>query len=230
MKRLQLVGKAQKTEDDVYSVMASTPDVDRSGDVILPKAYKASLKAYLKKNPVILWMHQHDQPPIGKAVAGEILKDGLQIDFKFADTPQAQQIRYLFDEGFLNAVSVGLLPKEAIWDPDEVRRVLDREKVEYDADHPPVRVFTDAELLEVSAVTVPANANALLVRALEQKFGDAAITPVDEKSDPGTLEEDDADESETPEADASHRPDGAVLSDADRIRAFAKAAVERETT
>ena len=63
----------------------------------------------------------------------------------------------MYKQGFLNAFSIGFIPKE----------YTDRNN----ADGSTTRVFTKSELLEISAVPVPANPNALvLARAYAQKM------------------------------------------------------------
>jgi HK97 family phage prohead protease len=136
--------KAKK--GDVYTITASTADIDRDGEVILPSAYKNSLPAYLEKNPVILWMHDMFSPPIARATGGRVA-DTFELDINFASTPFAQEIKTLVDEGMLNTVSIGGLVKD----------------FEYNNDG--VKVITDIELWEVSVVTIPSNRSAVIQRA-----------------------------------------------------------------
>ena len=133
-------------ESDKYGIMASTVDVDRDNEIIRPDAFK-NLKTYLDTNPVILFGHQYSEPPIAKAVSGRVIKEkGLRLDIEFAKTPFAQEVKYLYDEGFMSAFSVGFIAKK--WEDDKEGR----------------RTYTDVELLEVSAVPVPANAMATVLR------------------------------------------------------------------
>lgn len=136
--------KAKK--DDTYTITASTPEVDRDEEIILPVAFKDSLPAYLEKNPVILWMHDLWSPPVARAKGGRI-GETFELDIVFASTPFAQEIKTLVDEGMLNTVSVGGRYKD--WDFDKDGR----------------KVITDLELWEVSIVTVPSNRGALIQRA-----------------------------------------------------------------
>lgn len=138
-----------KKKDDTYSILASTKDMDRDGEIILPTAFK-NLDRYLKENPVILGFHNYNNFPIGKAVDGKIDKNALVLDIVFAETDSGKEAKYLFDNGFMNSFSVGFIPKE--WD--------------YDGNG--ARVYSDVELLEVSAVPVPANAAANIIRAAEK--------------------------------------------------------------
>jgi HK97 family phage major capsid protein/HK97 family phage prohead protease len=136
--------KAKK--DDTYTITASTPDIDRDDEIILPTAFKNSLPKYLKQNPVILWMHDMWSPPVARAVDGRI-GDIFELDITFATTPFAQEIKTLVDEGMLNTVSVG--GRYVDWDFDTDGR----------------KVVTDLELWETSIVTIPSNRSALIQRA-----------------------------------------------------------------
>lgn len=132
-------------EADRYRIVASTNDVDRDEEIILPSAFK-NLKNFLATNPVILWAHNYSVPPIGKATAGKITDDMLTLDIEFADTEFGREVKYLYDNGFMSSFSVGFIPKA--WDRDPDGRL----------------VFTEVELLETSAVPVPSNAQANIMR------------------------------------------------------------------
>ena len=60
-----------------------------------------------RSNPVVLWSHRHDLLPVGKSVDIWIENGALMVPIEFAPTEFAQQIRRLFEEGFLRGVSVG---------------------------------------------------------------------------------------------------------------------------
>lgn len=137
MSKKYLKGIAIKS-DTGYRVLASTNAVDRQGDVVDQNGW--DLKNFLL-NPVILWAHKYDELPVGKAISTNVGADGLEIEFEFAPASanaKAEEVRQLFDGGFLNAVSVGFIPKERNGN-----------------------TITKAELLEVSIVPVPANQEAL---------------------------------------------------------------------
>jgi len=221
------VGKAADREGEVYSMIASTGGVDREGDMILPAAFKKSLRPYLKKNPVILYQHQQWEPPVAKAVDARVLDSGLEIDFVWAETEAAKELRYLYDEGFMNAFSVGFLAHQVMVDSAEIERLAAKLGME-EGEARPRRVFTEAELLEVSAVTIPANADALLVRALRSRFGDKAVL-LDGGAESATIEETTAETAGVRPAPAeSQGPHGALLDEAARVRSFADVAVKKE--
>ncbi len=129
----------------------STGCVDRMGESLDPKG--VNLKDY-QKNPVVLWAHDYSTPPIGKAVW--VKKDnatgGIISKVQFADTDFAKEIFKLYQGGFMKAFSVGFLPKE-------IYRNYQQEN--YNKTKDPYITFTKWDLLEYSAVPVPANPEAL---------------------------------------------------------------------
>jgi uncharacterized protein len=143
--------KIDKSEDK-YRITASTGDIDRDGEIILPAAYKNTLPKYLKTNPVILWAHDYKEKPVGKATGGRITDKSLELDIEFAPTDAGQEVKSLYDGGFLNSFSVGFIPKNG-----------------YHDDKTEAFTFDEVELLEVSCVPVPANASANMIRAAGMK-------------------------------------------------------------
>lgn len=137
-----------ETEGLLSGAIGSTDAVDRYGESVDQESWQ--LDNY-KKNPVILWAHNlsfgEDRPPIGRAVKVEVVKGkGLVFDIQFdmAD-PFAADIFRKFKEKFLNAFSVGFISH----------------KVERSDEPGTPPVLKDNELLELSAVPVPANPEAL---------------------------------------------------------------------
>lgn len=138
MNKLFIQGLVKKIAENSYEVLASTSAIDRQGDSIDQSGWV--IGNYLK-NPVMLWAHDYSELPVAKATSVEVTSKGLQVKFEFAPAeanPKAAQIKMLYDEGFLNAVSVGFMCLEQNGN-----------------------LITRAELLEVSFVPVPANQEAL---------------------------------------------------------------------
>mgnify|MGYP001560382615 CR=1 FL=1 len=137
----------------VLEFVGSTEDRDRMGDVIQSAGWQ--LKQY-RKNPVFLWAHRYDEPPVGKAnriwMEDGKLKFHVQFpsqeEYEFADT-----IYKLYKGGYLRATSVGFKPLES--EPLEIK-----EGEEDFPGHQPTR-YIRQELLELSGCPVPANPNAL---------------------------------------------------------------------
>jgi HK97 family phage prohead protease len=116
---------------------ASTTDTDRAGDVIEKEAWeKGGLDNYTN-NPVILFNHDYNRP-IGRATGLETDDRGLRIAANISKS--AGDVTNLVKEGILRALSVGFRVKDAdyIEETDGLK-------------------ISDAELFEVSVVSVPAN-------------------------------------------------------------------------
>jgi len=116
---------------------ASTNDTDRAGDVIEKEAWeKGGLENYTN-NPVILFNHDYNRP-IGRATGLETDDRGLRITANISKS--AGDVTNLVKEGILRALSVGFRVKDAdyIEETDGLK-------------------ISDAELFEISVVSVPAN-------------------------------------------------------------------------
>jgi len=140
--------------DRTIQAVASTGDIDRDGEIILPSAFIESLHAF-RANPVILATHQHrlstgSSPVIGSAVPESITVAENAVTFKmrFADTPLGSEYWQLYKDRHMRAFSIGFIPLEA-----EYQKLKGKSS--------PVFVHTKIELLEISAVPVPSNRNAL---------------------------------------------------------------------
>ena len=112
--------------------------IDRGNDLIEPKAWDVKNFA---SNAIILFNHDRDNP-VGRAVKVEKQDDGLFLKVKMSDSdhPEIKRIRDLVKDGTLRAFSVGFNPREA---------------TEEEIDGRKVNVIKDAELLEVSIVSLP---------------------------------------------------------------------------
>lgn len=145
------VEKAAGSERQMWFT-ASTEHRDRQGDVLVADAWK--LQNY-KKNPVFLWAHDYSRPPIGKSVETTKGDGRLRIKVEFVPPeidPFSEQVRRLYAEGFMRTVSVGFMTYKA------------EDLTEEDMKQRPEMRYgrrLSGELLEVSAVPVPANPMAL---------------------------------------------------------------------
>lgn len=156
-----LAGEFKAMGERTLAFVASDESKDRDGEVV--KADGWELKNY-RKNPVVLLNHAMHTLPIGKAKV-KIKDKALLTEITFAsaeENPQADLAFRLAKGGFLNALSVGFMPRE--W-------------VDGDGAKTPRRTYTKQELYEISVVTVPANPQALR-RAVEA----GAITQAEAKS------------------------------------------------
>lgn len=128
----------EKAEDGSFTAIASTPRVDRHGEVVDISGW--DLKNF-KKNPVLLWAHDHTIPAIGKA--SRIWTSDGKLMFKgvwSTATEYGRAAKQLVAEGILNSFSVSFLPREMDGD-----------------------TYTKQELLEISLVNVPANPDAMIL-------------------------------------------------------------------
>lgn len=135
--------KAIDEKENTLTAYISTNTLDRMKEVLDPEGVDIS---NFKRNPVVLWAHNYEQPPIGKALWIKRDGNGILSKVKFATTEFAQEIFQLYKEGFLKAFSVGFIPKEI---------------EDGDGEKTPRKTFKKWELLEYSAVPVPANPEAL---------------------------------------------------------------------
>ena len=153
MRKTLLPVKVKEVGDRQLEMAGSTEDVDRMGDSIKSSGWQLSR---FQKNPVFIWGHDYNQPPIGRATKVWVDEESKRLMFnvEFADAETyafADTIYKLYKGGFLHATSVGFIPLE--WEgKDEENPLPNRDG----------NVFTKQELLELSAVPVPANADALV--------------------------------------------------------------------
>lgn len=148
------VEKADKEDGTLDVAIASTGTVDRHGESIDPQGWQ--LKNF-KKNPVLLYGHNvaENRPPIGKVV--KIWLEGTGKKAKLMFKPKfdlqdnfAKEIYRKYVEGYMTSFSVGFKPED--WDAG---------------------TYLKQELLEISAVPVPANPDAVVI------MRQAGITPKD---------------------------------------------------
>ena len=136
---------------------ASDESIDRYGDIITASGWK--LDAY-RRNPVFQNAHQYDDVlhTLGKALITEVRGNSLfqRIQFATDINPFAKIAAGLYANGYLNAVSPGFIPIR--WEDPQTNAARPQFG----------RKFLEQELLEVSAVGIPANPNAL---ALSLKSG-----------------------------------------------------------
>ena len=146
IKALLIETKAAESGEKVFRFRASTDVLDRQGEIVTVNGWEL---ANYRANPVFMWAHDYAKPPIGKVVALENDDKGLLADVVFDVADDfAQQIQGKYERGILNAVSVGFQPLEI--------------SVPKDGKAP--TQHTHKELLEISAVPVPAAPDALIQR------------------------------------------------------------------
>ena len=191
----RIMMKAETGDDGTTTVTASTPDVDRMNDVVAPSW---DLSHY-KNCPVVIWAHDYSTPPVGRAVSVELDGTTLVAAIKWDDNeanPLGKTVAHQFREGFLSAVSVGFSPGDSV------------QRSTLDGDHPShgdsglvYGMNTPNQLLEISAVPIPANPHATAMRA--------APAPVDVRDELlRLLATDDAIRAEVGSLAADWKPEG----------------------
>jgi len=130
--------KAFDEDSGLITFVASTNVEDREGEVIDPNGW---ILDGVGKNLPLLWSHNAYELPIGKVVEARVENNNLVtvVEFAYKVNEFAKKVYDLVKAGFLNAVSVGFLPRA------------------YDAQGNMI----SQELLELSVVNVPANQEAL---------------------------------------------------------------------
>lgn len=114
---------------------------DSYGDVVAKGAFAESLKA--RPNVPLLWQHQQDEP-IGKTVSLSENDQGLFGHWTLVPTPTGRKAHQLLDAELVAGLSIGFVTKEFEYTQDDVR------------------VLKVVDLYEVSLVTIPANAAAVV--------------------------------------------------------------------
>lgn len=150
----QFIGECKANDEErTITAVISTSSVDRQGEVVVAKG--VDLEKFMK-NPVVLWAHNYSSTPIGKTIFIDKKRKALIAKFKVADTEKAEEIYQLYKDGFLSAFSIGFsIKKSHKPTPEEIKK-----RPEW-ADA--WRIIDEWELLEFSAVPVPANPEALTV-------------------------------------------------------------------
>jgi HK97 family phage prohead protease len=132
--------------DQAFEGWASTPAVDRQGEVVLPEALAASLPDYMR-NPIVTYAHDWLHP-IGRTTEARATEAGLHVRILLGRTTRAREIWQLIEDRILRSLSIGFnagpedgYERDGIW---HWRRI---------------------ELLEISIVPIPANPQATITIA-----------------------------------------------------------------
>lgn len=147
--------KAPQEKDSnsrILKFTISTDAVDRDRDTINPKGF--NLDAF-RKSPTVLFAHDNSRPPVARALDIDVEDNKLKATAEFMDnnidtSGFSDMIFRMLKGGFLNATSVGFIPVEFEFAPeDDTKRAGGVD-------------YKSVELLEFSVVPVPANPEALI--------------------------------------------------------------------
>lgn len=156
--------KSVDQEKRIIRGTATTPTPDRMGDVVNPMGVKYN-------NPLpMLWQHQSGQP-VGSVKFSKPTKDGIDFEAQLAAPVVSQTLRDRVDEawesvtlGLVRSVSIGFKPiKYAFMDDGGIE-------------------FQESEVLELSLVTIPANAEATIsqFKSFDSSMRKGQFIPVDD--------------------------------------------------
>lgn len=141
----QLTVKSVSEDARIITGIASTPSPDRADDVVVPTGVKFALPIPL------LWQHDHSQP-IGEVTAASVSEAGIEITAKLANIDEPGPLQDRLNEawqsiksGLVKGLSIGFRGIDVAPNPESKGWGL---------------IFKTWEWFELSAVTVPANADA----------------------------------------------------------------------
>jgi len=180
MNKIRLFYEIRDIDDSNYTIthVISTNQIDRYFTVLIPKGVQ--VENFLK-NPIVLYQHGREGAfPVGKCIELKIEDDRIVATTQFnPNDEKAMKVFQAFKDGYLNGWSVGFIPLEReelnkesakkynLNIPEEIWEIIDRLKEEGFSIIP--EIYPRWELLEYSAVSVPANPGALtelMVRGL----------------------------------------------------------------
>lgn len=156
--------------------IASDESTDRYGDIIRVSGWELE---NFKRNPVLLFAHASREPPIGGVPEVGVHKQKKQLLARAQFMPEgmyefADLIWRMVVAKFLRAVSVGFMPTKM---PNEIK---DPETNRWTGGYE----WVGQELLELSVVPVPANAEAL---SLAKSFNPRIVRRLFPTCDDGAL-------------------------------------------
>jgi len=137
--------KKDDKEEECLTMVFSTPDKDRHGDIVIQNW----VLDYYKLNNVLIDSHNYDSIThiIGKVNDIRVEDGKLKGELEFATmNPKGVLAKEMVQAGFINTSSVGFMPLE-----------FDNEGI-----------ILKSELLENSLVSVPANARALFEKTVKE--------------------------------------------------------------
>ena len=153
--------KSFDEEERIIEGIASTPATDRMGDIVNPLGAKYNLPL------PFLWQHEHGKP-IGHVIEAETSAQGIKFKAKIARTDEPGALKDLLDFAWQSikmklvaAVSIGFSPVKYAFLKDGG---ID---------------FSEWDWFELSAVTIPANADATIttIKSIDAGLRKAAGVP-----------------------------------------------------
>lgn len=198
MDRAYSILTVKSIDDDKRLIMgvATTPTPDRVGDIVQPLGVEF-------RNPLpLLWQHKSDKP-VGTVRFDKPTKKGIEFTAKLADVKEPGTLKDRVDEawqsvkhGLVRAVSIGFRPKKFSH--------LDDGGID----------FQETEVMELSLVTIPANAEATItqIKAIDQAVRDSVCEDDSLRRSKFTIPSVTSDSTLPPETVAPSKDDKAVKS------------------
>lgn len=149
--------KAVDEEKRIIRGIATTPSADRVGDIVLPMGAEYTL-------PIpFLWQHRHDEP-IGNVIEAKVTAKGIEVVIELVQLSSPSQLAARLEEawqsiksGLVRGLSIGFSPiKYAFLDDGGIE-------------------FIEWSFNELSAVTIPCNAEATITRIKSLSEQQAAL-------------------------------------------------------
>jgi uncharacterized protein len=151
--------KSLGDERKTYQFIITSEAIDRHGDIV--RMSGANLDAF-KKNPVVLYQHNSNAAPIGRAVDIELRANQIVAEVEFhGKTEESRLVRDLVELGYMRTVSIGFVPRKIT-----ERNATDVEKAKLPAWRDTITEFESWDLLEFSVVTIPANPEAIILNSI----------------------------------------------------------------
>ena len=144
----------------ILTGIASTPSPDRMDDIVEPKGAVFNLPL------PFLWQHNH-AAPIGHVKKATVKPTGIEVEIQIAKESEAGILKDRLDEAW-QSIKAGLVRGLSIG-----FRAIESAEIEGSWG----RRFTKWDWLELSAVTVPANAEATIqtIKSLDQEHIERGI-------------------------------------------------------
>ena len=140
---LETKGLIKKDKSLKIAGYANTTDKDRAGDIIPATAWAKGVDNY-RKNPVLLYQHDHAKP-IRRVDKVTVDKKGIYVEAAVSEAAETLHgVQTLISDGALKSFSVGFRVKDGHYDSESDTMSI-----------------TDVELLEISIVSVPCNQESL---------------------------------------------------------------------
>lgn len=162
---LTIKSVTENDDERIFTGIATTPSTDRDDDILEPLGAEFTL-------PVIVLAHHNHSQPVGEVIQAEVTADGILVTVKIAKIDEAGKLKDRLDEvwqsiklGLIKGLSVGFKIKEYSY--IENSWGLHIKKWEW---------------YELSVVTIPANADAVITSVKQIK--DAFSLPLQPTPNP----------------------------------------------